>query len=266
MTVHDFFAKHAREFDRHIHDSIRRYDDLRRDCVRFSRDYVQKGTAVVDIGCSEGTLLRSIRDENQPSRPSVSYLGIDEKSEYGVHWRERSADNVKFEVRDARLFEFENMSLACSIFTLQFIPEHERLGLLGRIYDGLIDGGALIIAEKVFANSPKFQEMLMSSYYEHKRKSFSDAEILDKFRDLRGVMKPWGRAQLINTLHEAGFEPDDIQEFWQDHFFVAMMAQKSTPRSRPRASIIPVRAERGLTIPRIARLDFDGPELARAID
>ena len=49
MTVHDFsFAKHAPDFDQHIQDSIRRYDDLRADCVGFSRDYVQKGTAVVD--------------------------------------------------------------------------------------------------------------------------------------------------------------------------------------------------------------------------
>jgi hypothetical protein len=88
MTVHDFsFAAHAPDFDRHIRDSIPGLDDLRAKCVGLSRQSIENGTTVIDIGCSAGALLRAIRDANQPSRPSVRYLGIDKERSFGAHWR-----------------------------------------------------------------------------------------------------------------------------------------------------------------------------------
>jgi tRNA (cmo5U34)-methyltransferase len=233
--IHDFsFAEHAGGFDQHIQDSIRGLDDLRDDCVAFSRYRVQSGTTVVDIGCSTGALLRSIRDANEPR--SVSYIGIDVEPKYDVHWRALRADNVRFEVRDARSFTFENVSLACSIFTLQFIPERDRAGLLRRVCDGLIEGGALILAEKVYANDAKFQEMLRSIYYDFKRQNFSAEEILDKERSLRGQMNPWSEEQWLNALHEAGFK---VHRLWHNHLFVAWVVEKGA--SRRSAGIVPFR-------------------------
>jgi tRNA (cmo5U34)-methyltransferase len=227
--VRDFpFDEYARDFDRHIQDSIRGLDDLRDDCVAFSRYHVQSGTTVIDIGCSTGALLRSIRDANEPSRPSVSYIGIDVEPKYDVHWRARRADNVQFEVRDARSFVFENVSFACSLFTLQFIPERDRLSLLRRVYAGLNEGGVLIIAEKVHANSARFHDMLRSVYYDFKRRSFTAEQILDKERSLRGQMILWDEARWEDALHEAGFQLEGY--FWQNHLFVAWMVSKGTPR------------------------------------
>jgi tRNA (cmo5U34)-methyltransferase len=235
--IHDFsFAAHAPAFDRHIRDSIRGLDDLHSDCIAFSRYFVQSGTTVVDIGCSTGSLLRTIRDANEPSRPFVEYVGIDLKPEYDIHWRARQAGNVRFEVRDAQSFMFENASLAYSTFTMQFIPERDRSSLLRRINDGLVEGGALIIAEKVFANGAWSHDMLRSVYYDFKRQSFSDEQIHDKERSLRGQMNLWDEARWEDALSEAGFE---FQRFWQNHLFVAWVARKGTPR-RP-AGIVPFR-------------------------
>jgi tRNA (cmo5U34)-methyltransferase len=226
--LRDFsFAEHAGGFDQHIQDSIRGLDDLRDDCVAFSRYHVQSGTMVVDIGCSTGALLRSIRDANEPSRPSVSYIGIDVEPKYGVHWHARRADNVRFEVRDARSFTFDNVSLACSIFTLQFIPERDRSSLLRRWYAGLVEGGALIIGEKILAKDARSHDMLRSVYYDFKRPSFGAEQILDKERSLRGQMVLWDEARWEDALSEAGFE---FQRFWQNHLFVAWVAVKGTPR------------------------------------
>jgi tRNA (cmo5U34)-methyltransferase len=241
MIVHDFpFNDYARgDFDQHIRDSIRGLDDLRADCVAISRYFVQSGTTVIDIGCSTGTLLRSIRDANEPSRPFVNYLGIDTEPAFDEHWRERCAGNVRFEVRDARSFVFENVSFAYSTFTMQFVPERHRLSLLRRIHDGLVEGGAMIIAEKVLANGTRSHDMLRSIYYDFKRRTFSAEEILDKEQRLRGQMNLWHEARWEDAFHEAGFRPEGVQRFWQNHLFVAWWARKGTPR-RP-AGIVPFR-------------------------
>lgn len=239
MTIYDFsFAAHARDFDQHIRNSIPGRTGLDEMCVRLSQRFVQNNTIVVDIGCSTGGLLRAIRDANQDRRRAVSYLGIDLERKFSEHWRARRARNVQFRVCDARSFDgYENLSLACSLFTLQFIPERDRLSLLRRICDGLIEGGALIIAEKVLANSAGFQDMLTFDYYDFKRQSFSAQEILDKERSLRGQMVLWDEARLRGALRDAGFQLV-VQDFWRSYFFVAMVAMKGTPRSA--ANLMPI--------------------------
>jgi tRNA (cmo5U34)-methyltransferase len=229
-AVRDFsFANHAGGFDQHIEPSIPGYERLRDDwCIGLSRQFVQNGTRVVDVGCSTGMLLSSIREANQVARPSVRYLGIDAERAFAEHWRQRRTHNLRFQVCDARSFTFENVSLAYSLFTLQFIPEGHRLGLLRRIYAGLNEGGALIIAEKVLASSAYFQDILTFNYYDFKLRTFTPDQILDKQRSLRGQMILWEEARWESALCGVGFQ---IQRFWHDGPFAAWLAVKDTSRS-----------------------------------
>jgi tRNA (cmo5U34)-methyltransferase len=230
MSFQQFsFADHAPNFDGHIRASIRGLDDLRDEVVNVSRYHVQSGTFVVDIGCSEGTVLRSVRDANRATRPGVRYLGIDVEPSFEPHWRRRTADDLEFRFADARSHRFEDASLVISLFTLQFIPARDRVPLLRRVHDGLVDGGALIIAEKVLAGSARFQEILMINYYNHKLHAFSAGEILKKALDLRGMMDPWEETRLLDALRSAGFGPDDVQHLWRQHgLFGAWLARKGT--------------------------------------
>jgi tRNA (cmo5U34)-methyltransferase len=233
MTVTDFsFATHARDFDRQIETSIPGLKAFRADCVMFSRQIVQSETMVVDIGCSTGSLLRAIWNANQSGRSSVSYLGIDMEPDFRGCWRKSRGRNIRFEVCDARSFHYENVSLACSLFTLQFLQERDRLPLLRRVYGGLNEGGALILAEKVLANSAKSQEILRSGYYRLKRRRFSAEQILDKEQGLWGQMHLWTEAQLVSVLCEAGFWPDELQPIWRRMLFVGFLATKAMRRGR----------------------------------
>jgi len=102
--------------------SIRGLDDLRTEVVKASRYHVQSGTVVIDVGCSEGTVLRSVRDANRATRPGVRYLGIDVEPSFESHWRERAADDLEFRFADARSHRFDDASLVVSLFTFQFLP------------------------------------------------------------------------------------------------------------------------------------------------
>ncbi len=230
MTIHDFsFAEHALEFDEHIGASIPGYDQLCWWTEKLSRRFVQNGTKVVDIGCATGALMKNIRDTNQCSRPSVEYLGIDIERDFEQHWRNRRQENLQFEVRDVLAFDgLENMSLAMSVFTLQFIPERHKMGLLQRVYDGLVEGGALMIAEKTLAADSTLQELITFAYYDYKRQTFTAEQVLDKERRLRGLMTPWTRARMVEALCSVGFQPQNVESFWQEGPFIAFVAQKRT--------------------------------------
>jgi tRNA (cmo5U34)-methyltransferase len=219
------FADHANGFDRHIMTSIPSYKELVRDCVNLSPRYIQPGTMVTDLGCSSGRLLASIRRFNQVARQDVEYVGIDCEPSFGPNWNRRQASNLRCEVADVRTYPFKNVSLACSLFTIQFIRPADKLRLLSLIYDGLVDGGALIIAEKTLADTPRLQDALTFPYYDFKRQQgFSPEHILDKERSLRGHMTLWTQTELKTALTQVGFR--EINLFWSRMMFVRLLALK----------------------------------------
>jgi tRNA (cmo5U34)-methyltransferase len=227
MAVVDFsFDEYATEFDAHISASIPGYDRFNWWVEGLSRRFVQSGTRVVDLGCSTGAMLCRVRDANRQSRQSVDYVGIDVARSFEQHWCMRRAGDLRFNSRDALEFEFSDVSLVIASFFLQFVPERRKIGLLQRIYDGLVDGGALFIAEKTLAGSSTLQDLIVFTYYDHKLSSFSAEEILNKERRLRGVMTPWTRARLVEALCAVGFCPQDIESFWQEGPFIALVAMK----------------------------------------
>jgi len=221
------FAKFAPDFDRHITDSIRGYDQLREDCVRFSQYFIQPGSTVLDIGCSSGELLRGIRDYNQIGSKNVSYIGLDVENNFRTQWAERRATNVKFKKQDVFRYDgFQNLSVVYSLFTLQFLPEKDRLSLVKKIFDGLLPGGAFIFSEKILAKNAKFQDMLHMTYYDHKRKAFTERAILEKEASIRNQMHLWSEFKLFEMLRSAGFSSSYTQLFWRNHLFIGIVAMK----------------------------------------
>lgn len=221
------FSDHAPKFDSHIGASIPGYKDgLLPTCVALSRRFVQPTTTVVDVGCSTGHLLAAIRRENRAARPDVSYVGIDSEPNFGCHWSRRRAKNLAFEVCDARTYNgYADASLVLSLFTVQFLRPIDKRPLLRRIYDGLVEGGALIIAEKTLAENSRLQDALTFPYYDYKlKRGFTSDNILDKERCLRGQMTLWTETELGSALSQAGFS--QLQTIWKSFVFVGVLAIK----------------------------------------
>ena len=225
MAARNFsFAEHAASFDDHISSSIPGYGQLLAKAVGLSRRFIQNGTTVVDIGCTTGKLLRALRAENQPSRPNTDYIGIDLERTFRSCWAGQRAKNLRFVVEDARIHQFDRLSYACSLFTLQFMHLPDKLPLLRRIYDGMLEGGALLIAEKVLASSARLQDALTFPFYDFKLRTFDERHVLDKERSLRGQMTLWTEAELRAALRQVGFR--ELEAVWGDFPFLAILALK----------------------------------------
>ena len=222
--VTDFsFAHHAAAFDRHKQDSIPGYKEvLLPECIRQSRRFIQPDTNVYDIGCSTGDLLRRVYRANRKARAGVAYIGIDHEPAFQPLWRK--GKTIEFILADAVAFPYEKASFATCLFTSQFVRPIDKSRLLRGIQDGLVEGGALIIGEKLLAETGRMQDALQSSYYEAKRAKFTADQILDKDRSLRGFMTCWTETELRAALNEAGFR--ELSQLFRSSFFAAYLALK----------------------------------------
>lgn len=221
------FSNFSTHFDEHINKSIRGYSDLRNDVVKISEYYVESDTTVLDLGCSQGSLLKRMKDQNSFVK-NTQYIGVEINDSFSDHWIEE--ENLKYVVDDITTMEFpKNLSLVTSLFTFQFIPERHRLPLMKKIYDNLNEGGSFVFSEKVLSISGKIQNMMEFMYYDYKKNHFSEKQILDKENELRHLSKLTNEDLLIKQLLGVGFRY--IQPFWRNHNFVGYIGLKLPNRT-----------------------------------
>ena len=222
------FATSEEGFDTHIDQSVRGYSNLWTDVLKFSEYFVEDGTCVVDIGCSTGKLLKSMKEQNDKFAPKCFYKGIEIEEDFFPKLIDE--ENLKFWKGDVRSFDWVtgavNCSLVTSIFSLQFMPKTNRQQIIDRIYEALVKGGAFIFSEKIFSSDSQLQEMMQFCYYDYKRQFYSAEELLDKEVNLRHMMKPLTYSELLEMVEKAGFE--SVQPFWQNFNFVGVIAIKKS--------------------------------------
>ena len=219
------FATSKEGFDNHIDTSVRGYSQLWGDILSLSKYFVEDYTQVVDMGCSSGKLLKGMIEQNQKHIPHAQYTGIEiEEDFYGDYtFDENKYSQLSYYKGDVRDYSFNNCSLVTSIFSLQFMPPKDRLDVVKKVYNGLNKGGAFIFSEKTFSCDPKIQDMMTFTFYDYKRKNFTDKEILDKEVQLRHMMKLNTKTEIYDMFNKAGFE---VHNFWQNFNFMGAIALK----------------------------------------
>jgi tRNA (cmo5U34)-methyltransferase len=228
----DFTFAHREEgFDKHIEDSIRGYGNLHDDVVNLSRYFVENDTNVVDIGASTGKTIEAMSKQNHSFAPFAAYHAIENASGFQEELSKRITrlNNeytglFEHQYMDIRDFVFNNCSFVTSLFTLQFMPIKDRKAVIEDIYRGLNPGGAFVFAEKTVAENARIQEMMTFTYYDYKRKAFTEKDIMDKEITLRNMLKPNTFNEIYEMLSYAGFKT--VQPFWQNFLFVGAIAIK----------------------------------------
>lgn len=197
-------------FDEHISNSIPNYNVLIDSIKSISEYFFVDGCNVYDLGCSTGMLLKSLNC-------NCHKIGLDNSN---LLPKEDGFNNADLNLE----MELNNSCLVYSIFTMQFLKPIRRISYLKEIYDSLIDGGCLIICEKIYQINGKVQEILSFSHYDYKLEKFGANELLSKERDLRFIMKPMNENSLDEYLKNTGFS--SVSSFWQMFNFKGYIAIK----------------------------------------
>lgn len=194
--------------------------------------YVQADTNCYDLGCSLGAATIAMRQGID--KTGCRIVAVDTAPAMTERCREIIAEDdrqfapptdveiVEGDIRDAKI---TNASMVVLNYTLQFLLMEDRDVLMRTIHDGLIDGGILVLSEKVVDENLEMEQLLVGLHHEHKRRNdYSALEVSRKRAALENVLIPETVSAHRDRLRNAGFGQAAV---WLRYFnFVSIIAIK----------------------------------------
>tara|TARA_R100001244_G_scaffold88831_2_gene67692 strand:+ start:550 stop:1191 length:642 start_codon:yes stop_codon:yes gene_type:complete len=211
MKTKPFDFKNTIDFDRHIDLSIPNYNTLDSIFSSITLEFAQAEGAVVDLGCSTGRFLHSL-----PKIKQAHYIGIDE-----VKMAQFNSFDLIIGDCEKYLPDIENVTVIVSMFFLQFLGKYKRQRVLNQIKDHIEQGATFLVAEKVYLNDARLQNLIHRMHIQSKRESFDDKEILDKDKQLSISMFCKTETELNNELNQLG----NVTKVWQSYNFLGYVIQ-----------------------------------------
>lgn len=227
----EFSAEVAEVFDDMIIRSVPFYLEQQDMFNEIAKRFFIPGTNVYDLGCSTATTLINLcRAIEQPGY----FIGYDNSLPMLKRANEKIKKNRlenRIKVRYANLngdlsrIRLDNASLVTMCWTLQFIRPLRRDSLIRWIYSALVEGGALVVAEKVLTNDSRMNRFFIDFYYDFKRRnSYNELEIMRKREALENVLIPYRIDENIEMFRRNGFKVVDT--FFQYYNFAAFLCLK----------------------------------------
>lgn len=242
----EFDDKVTECFDAMLANSIPDYESMRSLCFNLGKNFVTKGSTVVDLGASRGKSVEQFVEHFNALYPPESF-DITGPSSDAVHFvlheistpmmavlLEKFGDvpNVSFCTKT--ITEADNIAapmngrranLIMSILTIQFTPIEYRLHILDAIYQNLAPGGAFLFVEKVIGNSAHIDRLMVQEYLGMKSGNGYTQEQIDKKRkSLEGVLVPITAKFNEEMLRDVGFRQIDC--FYRHLNFAGWLAIK----------------------------------------
>jgi len=215
-------------FDDMLSRSIPQYEVMRTACFDLGKRYVKPKTAIVDLGCSRGEALASFVDCFGAHN---TFTGVEVSKPMLEATRTRYKGYVECGVMHVREQDLRTSyppvaaSLTLAVLTLQFTPIEYRQGILRNAWKNTIDGGALIVVEKVLGSTAELDAAMVDVYLDMKKKNgYSQDEIDRKKLSLEGVLVPVTADWNVQMLRAAGFQQVDC--FWRWLNFAGWIAVK----------------------------------------
>lgn len=220
----------ARVFPDMLHRSIPGYAASIEAIGSLAARYVRAGSNCYDLGCSLGAATLAMRQGI--AHPACRIVAVDSApamiercreivdEDDRLNGRETQVDIVQADIRD---IEIVNASMVVLNFTLQFLDLDDREAMVRRIYDGLAEGGVLVLSEKVADENPRMEALLTEMHHEYKRRNhYSALEIARKRAALEDVLIPETVSAHRERLARAGFSNSGV---WLRYFnFVSIVA------------------------------------------
>lgn len=209
-------------FDNMLERSIPQYNIMRELCTKIGFKYIQIGSTVVDIGCSNGNAIEPFY---RTYGGDIKYLMMDVSEPMLEKCREKFGCENIINYDITKGLPDVDASVVLSVLTLQFTPIEYRQKIVQSIYDNLRENGALILIEKVLGNTNEIDELLVSEYYKMKSaNAYTQEQIQSKRKSLEGVLVPITAKWNEELLSSVGFKKVDC--FWRYLNFAGWVAIK----------------------------------------
>jgi tRNA (cmo5U34)-methyltransferase len=227
-SIEDFqFDKNvANVFKDMIKRSVPGYETVIPMMAMLAGRFVKKGTNCYDLGSSLGATTLAIADTVK-GYPDCRIFAIDNSIDMIRKSKNNliSWSNIDLICSDILNVRISQASLVVLNYTLQFIKHQLRMELLSNIYKGLVDGGALVLSEKILFREPWEQEFHTELHHTFKKfHGYSDLEISQKRTALENIMVPETVDQHKKRLSLVGFKL--VSQWFQCFNFISIVAVK----------------------------------------
>lgn len=214
-------------FDDMLTRSIPQYEVMRKAVYDLACQYRVHRGEIVDLGCSRGEAIAPLVDKFGATN---RFIGAEISQPMYEAAKARFSGFPDSVVSIQRLdlrtdYPGTNAAVTLCVLTLQFTPIEYRLKILNNIYHHTIDGGALILVEKVLGASASLDEKMVNLYYSLKSENgYSEEQIQRKRMSLEGVLVPLTARMNEEMLYMTGFRQIDC--FWRWMNFAGWIAVK----------------------------------------
>lgn len=191
--------------------------------------YATEHSACYDLGCSLGASTLAMRQHIEGRECKI--IAVDNSAAMIKQFQQHIDADTQFSTpvltqeKDICDVAINNASVVVLNFTLQFIPLEQRQSLLEKIYQGMNDGGILIVSEKIRFEDEHLQHLNTDLHHAFKRANgYSDLEISQKRTALEDVLLPETLKAHQRRLQDIGFNNCDV--WFQCFNFASIVAIK----------------------------------------
>ena len=178
--------------------------------IRFpASKYSKKGTNCYDLGCSLGA--SSIALGEGAAHNDCRIMAVDKSSSMTKKFseiikQEKLDLDIQIFNEDILDTKITNASIVIMNFTLQFIRKKDRQLVLDKIYNGLNDGGLLILSEKITQGDKKINDLLIDLHENFKLENlYTREEIENKKESIKNVLVEDDIETHQSRLSKSGF-------------------------------------------------------------
>lgn len=226
----EFDEEVVRVFPDMINRSVPGYASILAMIGELSSTFAVENSNIYDLGCSLGAATFVVK----PLVPtSCRIIAIDSSQamidslQQKLHGATSDSDHCPVDIhcQDINDSRIERASFSILNFTLQFVPPSDRFKLLESIASGTLDGGALVLSEKIVFDDPDLDRLMIELHHNFKRAhGYSDLEIAQKRTALENRLIPETLATHIERLNAVGFT--QVTCWFQCFNFVSILAVK----------------------------------------
>lgn len=223
-----FDDKVAAVFDDMIQRSVPGYATVIAMTKVIAEQYAAENSICYDLGCSLGASTLAMR--RGIDKDNCRIIAVDNSPAMVKKCSdivEADDSDVPVEVVEADILDVDikNASIAVMNFTLQFLAPARRDEMVQNIYDGMVDGGVLVLSEKIRYEDEQEDRFQISMHHNFKKLyGYSDLEISQKRKSLENVLIPDTLEMHRKRLADAGFKKYHV---WFKCFnFVSLAAFK----------------------------------------